>query len=554
MSAIIDRMRYMNKIVTNISPTLFTALAIKGSMIAIAYYWPFDLFTIFLSKGLSLNVIINYAPEVWFALLALVLGTLIIVISIAAASTPKLIDLFVTDARSRLFIWLITLSSAENIMLQIANTQENIFFDNLIFINNYLLLPLFSIIAIPYIYYILSYTKISNVIKLIFKQNIKAIREVAKLNTKANMDNNQFVLIETINQLQDLQQFVQLKEPKGSILHRMGESLRLYVDLKRDFPDQYFKLSNAVKEDILFIIMDEDFGRMEEKRIFYEDKVLRTLGTSYLMLIKNGHYDLASLCGSELLSVGKVAISVNDEDVINLVIVRFNTFLRYGINHGLKGRELRYAYNMVYHYSRFVCMLVSSGKESDVKLCFQYFCFYLNEVIRLSLSDPLFIILVNSLAEKLKEILIASYKNNFHRKRQAAMLMMFNKASPLKHQLILDKKVDTSGFRIIQIAICLFYQSMGEDAYCEYMMNTILNDIESLKLLNPVEIVDRDCERLLQEPEEFWEDTNQGGKNMFYSIHKDQIPLFKGKLIAKIINAQKTAKPISRQLDIGSEW
>lgn len=552
MSVLIDRMKQVDKILTNISPTLFTALAIKASLILVAFFWPFDLFNIFLSKGIKLNLIIDYAPEVWIALLALVLGTLIIVISIAAASTPKLIDLFVSDARSRLFIWLITLSSAENILLQSANTQGNIFFDNLIFINNYLLLPLFSIIAIPYIYYILSFTKISNVIMMIYKENLGAIRDAAKVKSQASIDKNHFILVETINQLQDLQQFIQFKEPKGTILVRMGESLREYLRLKKNMVPHYFKLSKVIKEDFLFAIMDEEYGQMEDKRIFYEDKVLRSLGTSYLLLVKDGHYDLASLCGSELLSTGKVAIAVKDEEVINLITVRFNTFIRYGINHGLKNRELRNAYNMIYHYSHFVGMLVVSGHEKKVKLCFQYFCFYLNEVIRLSLSDPMFIVLVNSLAEKLKDILIASNQHDFQRNNQAAMLIMLTKSSPMKHQLMLDKKVDISGFRIIQIAICLFYQSVGEEAYCEYMMNTILRDIESLGSENPIEMVDRDCERLLQEPEQFWEDTNQGNKNMFYTPHKDQIPLFKGKIIAKIINTQKPAQPLSRELDIGT--
>lgn len=552
MLVFLDRMKRLDKIVTNISPTLFSAMALKVTLILIAYFWPFDLFKIFLSRGLKLNLIINYAPEVWLGLLAMVLGTLIIVISIAAASTPKLIDLFVTDARSRLFIWLITLSSAENILLQSVNADGNIFFDNLIFINNYVLLPLFSIIAIPYIYYILSYTKISNVIKIIFKENLKAIKDATKVDSQASVEKNHFVLIETINQLQDLQQFIQFKEPKGSILHQMGESLREYVKLKKNIPERYFKLSHVVKADFLFTITDEDYGQIEDKRIFYEDKVLRSLGTSYLLLVKDSHYDLASLCGSELLGVGKVAIAVKENEVINLVIVRFNTFIRYGINHALKSRELRYTYNMIYHYAHFVSMLVASRQESKVKLCFQYFCFYLNEVIRLSLSDPMFIVLVNSLAEKLKEILIAINKNNFQRENQAAMLMMLNKASPMKHQLIIDKKVDISGFRIIQMAICLFYQCIGEEAYCEYMMNTILRDIDSLKSENPVEIVDRDCERLMQEPEEFWEDTNPGNRNMFFSPHKDQIPLFKGKLIAKIINMRKSNRPVSQQLNIES--
>lgn len=550
MSLLLERMKNLDRIVTNISLALFNALAIKVSLILAAFFWPFDLFYLFLSHGLKLNLIVDSAPEVWLGLLAMVLGTLIIVISIAAASTPKLIDLFVTDARSRLFIWLIALSSAENILLQSSIAHESAFFNNLFFINNYLLLPLFSVIAIPYIYYILSYTKISNVIKIIFDENLKTIKDAPTVDSRSSVEKNHVALIETINQLQDLQQFIQFKEPKRSILHRMGESLREYVQLKKNIPDRYFKLSQEVKEDLLATITEEDYRLIEEKRIFYEDKVLRSLGNSYLLLVKDSHYDLASLCGSELLGVGKVAILAEEEEVINLLIVRFNTFIRYGINHGLKSRELRYAYNIIYHYSHFAGMLISSGQESKVKLCFQYFCFYLNEVIRLSLSDPLFIVLVNSFAEKLKEILIAVNKSNFDRQNQAAMLMMLNKASPMKHQLIVDKKVDTSGFRIIQIAICLFYQSIGEEAYCEYMMNTLLQDIESLRSQNPIEIVDRDCERLMQEPEEFWEDTNQGNKNMFYSVHKDQIPLFKGKLIAKIINAQTSVKPITEQLDI----
>ena len=40
---------------------------------------------------------IGFAPEVWQALLGMVLGTLILVISIASQSIPKLIDLYMRD-------------------------------------------------------------------------------------------------------------------------------------------------------------------------------------------------------------------------------------------------------------------------------------------------------------------------------------------------------------------------------------------------------------------------------------------------------------------------
>ena len=43
------------------------------------------------------NVDLTFAPEIWGGVLAMVLGTLIIVIAIAAESSPKLMDLFVKD-------------------------------------------------------------------------------------------------------------------------------------------------------------------------------------------------------------------------------------------------------------------------------------------------------------------------------------------------------------------------------------------------------------------------------------------------------------------------
>ena len=46
---------------------------------------------------------LTFAPEIWGGVLATVLGTLIIVIAIAAESTPKLMDLFVNRFISSIF-------------------------------------------------------------------------------------------------------------------------------------------------------------------------------------------------------------------------------------------------------------------------------------------------------------------------------------------------------------------------------------------------------------------------------------------------------------------
>ena len=60
---------------------------------------------------------LTFAPEIWGGVLATVLGTLIIVIAIAAESTPKLMDLFVKDWISLLFIWFLILASIHSTII-----------------------------------------------------------------------------------------------------------------------------------------------------------------------------------------------------------------------------------------------------------------------------------------------------------------------------------------------------------------------------------------------------------------------------------------------------
>ena len=62
---------------------------------------------------------IGFAPEVWQALLGMVLGTLILVISIASQSIPKLIDLYMKDTISLLYIWLLIISGVHALIVKI---------------------------------------------------------------------------------------------------------------------------------------------------------------------------------------------------------------------------------------------------------------------------------------------------------------------------------------------------------------------------------------------------------------------------------------------------
>ena len=71
------------------------------------------------SQGGFAELDIGFAPEVWQALLGMILGTLILVNSIASQSIPKLIDLYMKDVPSLLYIWLLIISGGHALLIKI---------------------------------------------------------------------------------------------------------------------------------------------------------------------------------------------------------------------------------------------------------------------------------------------------------------------------------------------------------------------------------------------------------------------------------------------------
>jgi hypothetical protein len=112
------------------------------------------------------NLDMGYAPEVWLALLSMVLGTLVIVISIASQSIPKLIDLYMQDRTSLLYIWFLILSGSHAICIKLYS-EIDILRPASRVLNTHFLLTISTILAFPYIFYILKYTKPNNVINRI---------------------------------------------------------------------------------------------------------------------------------------------------------------------------------------------------------------------------------------------------------------------------------------------------------------------------------------------------------------------------------------------------
>lgn len=480
-------------------------------------------------------------PEIWLSLLALVLGTLIIVISIASQSTPKLIDIYLKDSYSLSYVWFITVGALHNIFVdffvtiffiessegeQISQANiamlKNIKFSALL--NSYVILPIALILAVPYILYILRYTQTKNVVDKIYRDNHRRIQRLkvrtnfGLLSRPKTVAEYQFWLFEGLNQLDDLLKYVDFKEPKSDIINKISLLMQEYLHIKKSINQLFFKISGKIRGDISFKTITEQFREIEEKQIFYEHKTFRQFSNAYWHLIDKGEFDLASLCVYEIFQCGKVAIDYKEDEVVRLTLIRFNTILRFGIKHGLKENEARNIYNAVFYYGKFVEALIGYQNIELIKEGAKYLNIYLNEIHRHSQSNDTFVFLVDVFAWEFKRILIRLHENQVSNELERSILANFLAVDNLTSD---KKQLFSFNIRILQVGLALYYLRKQAFELLDAIIEDLLMDTNFMskeQLRNHVENV---CKRIESAELNFWEDTDRGNLNLYYSPDKE---------------------------------
>ncbi|SVD17422.1 uncharacterized protein METZ01_LOCUS370276, partial [marine metagenome] len=179
------------------------------------------------APGEFAEVDIGFAPEVWQALLGIVLGTLILVISIASQSIPKLIDLYMRDVKSLLYVWLLIISGAHAGLIKLYG-EINLMRESSRVFNTHFLIIICGIIAFPYIFYVLRLTKPTNIIEKIYGNNMDLIQSLtsprshAMVHIHSVVENQQYEMFEAFNQLDDILEFIDFKEVKADIIYYMS--------------------------------------------------------------------------------------------------------------------------------------------------------------------------------------------------------------------------------------------------------------------------------------------------------------------------------------------
>ena len=491
-----------------------------------------------ISKESHVAVDLTFAPEIWGGVLATVLGTLIIVIAIAAESTPKLMDLFVRDWISLIFIWFLILASIHStIIMYYFEPMDRL---SSVMLNTYIYLPLSSILSLPYIFYILLYSKTDNVIKKLYSLNIADIKRLKQkpiqltMNESKVIEHYQHQLMSTIDQFDDLLEYISFKEAQTEIIRRVGDTVRVYMMNKDSYNLKFFTATDTIRNNPTFrTYVEHQYKDIEDRKTFYEVKSFKMMGNAYIRKMENGEYELASLIANEISSVGLLALELKQDNLITDINIRFNTFMRFAIKHAVRNNEPRNLYNLAFHYSTLLQGYVDKNKIDLLKMGYFYFKFYSNEIYKQAANNPSLYFIVDVLTTELKKISIFISEKNWDLELQEHLLkeilQLDNPPDYPKDDL--DQSVN-NGVRVLQIGLALHYIKIENFDFAETIVADVLDDLAYFDNQTYLNLMEGLYNRIKFSGPTFWEDTDRGNTNIYYSPDSDKIDDFK-KMLSK---------------------
>ncbi|MCM1983331.1 hypothetical protein [Lyngbya confervoides] len=486
-----------------------------------------------MESGNSNPLDIGFAPEVWLSVIGLTLGTLVIVISIAAQTIPKVADLYMQDWVSLFYIWFVIGGSAHAVYLKVLQDNSVILPASLI-LNLFILLPLAIILAFPYIFYVLRNIQPDTVIQIIFRRHSSLMRQLTRPSFQTALAKDPYrtalhqSLLESLTQLESIFGYVTFKEPKARVIQVIGMLLQEYVWMKPALGSRFFQISSAIRQDLAFQTMADQFQAIEENHIFYEQKCYRVLGNAYLRLLEDQEFDLASLCGTQLIQVGATALQANDEGLLDITITRINTLMRFALKHGLTHNEARHLYNLVFHYRELIESLIEFERRQKAQRCVYYLRTYANEIYQQGQSTPQVLFIVDVVAAEMRTLLIKTHQARWPLEIQRSLLseMLQVDNPPELDPTSIEPRHKNSGVRMLQISLALYYLKVQQPEFVALIIEDILDDMQILGTQGFQAMMQRTCDRLQATQPTYWEETDRGNRNLFYTDDTDQIPHF----------------------------
>tara|TARA_B110000444_G_C18819840_1_gene587130 strand:+ start:334 stop:1560 length:1227 start_codon:yes stop_codon:yes gene_type:complete len=339
----------------------------------------------------------------------------------------------------------------------------------------------------------------------------------------------QYSLMSTIDQFDDLLEYISFKEAQTDIIRRVGDTVRTYIKAKSDISHNFFLTTPTIRYNPTFrTYVENQYKELAERKTFYEVKSFRMLGNAYIRKMDNGEYELASLIVSEVVDVGLLAIEYQENNLITDINIRFNTFMRFAIKHAVKNNEPRNLYNLAFHYAQLLQGYVREDEIDLLKQGYFYFKFYGNEIYKHAATNPSLYFIVDTLTSELKKISILISEKNWDMEVQEHLLNLILQLDnpPDYPKDDLDQNVN-NGVRVLQIGLGLHYIKIKNKKFAKKIISDVLDDLSFFDTKVYLSLMDGLYNRIRFSPATFWEDTDRGNTNIYYSPDSDYIDDFK---------------------------
>jgi len=242
------------------------------------------------------------------------------------------------------------------------------------------------------------------------------------------------------------------------------------------------------------------------------------------LLDKN--HELASNCCSKIVQIGKIALQMDDDILVGLISTRINTLFRLSINDGVNNRSSRIINNFIFQSCKLLDVIIRLKKEREIIRFYEFLLIYGNKLFAHSVEDINIGFSVSYLLYEGKHSIIKINEEGWDDSIQEKLINMMLKVdepSEIESDILLRHKIKHDNSRIILLGLALYYCSEKKFDLADLIIDNSIEELGDISIDKKRKIFEETFIKLEQARMNFWEDTDRGTLNIYFSHETDLI-------------------------------
>jgi hypothetical protein len=292
--------------------------------------------------------VLSNMPEVIAGILGITITVVAIIVELASNRyTPRVTELFVRTPINLIVLGFFVVTGLLCIWVSYMGASSE-YIPRVGTVVAFFAITICMLVLLPYFAFVFAFLNPHNIIEHMGHSVIKAIKR-GQRGDAHRRQRAKFVAVQGIEQLADVALNAIEKKDKGICMHAidtLGNLSQDYLAIKKQMPDAWFRLEDALRENPDFVSLQADvLNDIEEGHFWFEMKVMRQYQMLYGETL-NRMRDINYLIAINTRKLAEKSLDLKQEQATILMTKFFNTFLRATVNE----RDVRTAYNVLNQY------------------------------------------------------------------------------------------------------------------------------------------------------------------------------------------------------------